>query len=159
MGHSAGGHLALWAAARERLPTLSPVSRHRPFVPATVIALAGVGDLERFSPLIPMICGAGAVEGLTGGAGQTAGADAYREISPAALPAPTARVVMISGILDRLVPPYVARDYVQAVHRGDAIERVDIPGAGHFDLVMSGTVAWAEVKRRIVDALAPRAAQ
>ena len=65
------------------------------------------------------------------------------------------RVVMISGILDRLVPPYVARAYARAVQRkqAPAIELVDIPGAGHFDLVTPKTAAWDIVKSRIAEAL------
>jgi fermentation-respiration switch protein FrsA (DUF1100 family) len=65
------------------------------------------------------------------------------------------RVVMISGILDRLVPPYVAHDYARALRRkqGAVIELVDIPEAGHFDLVTPGTAAWDEVMFRIAGAL------
>jgi hypothetical protein len=65
------------------------------------------------------------------------------------------RIVMISGILDRLVPPYVAHDYARAMRRkqGPIIQLVDIPGAGHFDLVTPGTTAWDEVMFRIADAL------
>jgi hypothetical protein len=39
---------------------------------------------------------------------------------------------MISGILDRLIPPYVAHDYARAMQRKHAtpVELVDIPGAG-----------------------------
>src|SRR5829696_5496380 len=36
------------------------------------------------------------------------------EVSPAILPPPDAPVVMVSGVLDRLVPPYVAHDYARA---------------------------------------------
>jgi hypothetical protein len=76
-----------------------------------VISLAGVGDLEAFARFVPLFCGPGVIDRLA------PSADVYSEISPAALPAPSAKVVMISGILDRLVPPYVARDYGRAVRR------------------------------------------
>src|SRR5262245_54147805 len=49
LGHSAGGHLALWVAAYERQPPetfqRSNVSTFQPF--AGVVALAGVSDLRR----------------------------------------------------------------------------------------------------------------
>jgi fermentation-respiration switch protein FrsA (DUF1100 family) len=82
-------------------------------------------------------------------------ANRYVEISPAALPAARVPIVMVSGILDRLVPPYVAYDYARAAQRKHAtpIELVDIPGAGHFDLVTPGTRAWEEVRARITAAL------
>jgi acetyl esterase/lipase len=152
VGHSAGGHLALWAAARNRLPSASPLHRVDPLMPGTVISLAGIGDLETFSRFVPIFCGPDIFDKLVPA---TDPAGAYTEISPAALPPPNMRVVMISGILDRLVPPYVARDYARAVQRkqGPAIELVDIPGAGHFDLVTPKTAAWDIVKSRIAEAL------
>jgi acetyl esterase/lipase len=152
VGHSAGGHLALWAAARDRLPAASPLYSARPFMPRSVISLAGIGDLEAFARFVPVLCGPGIIEKLVPA---TSSADAYAEISPAALPPPSGQVVMISGILDRLVPPYAAHDYARAMRRKQATstERIDIPGAGHFDLVTPGTRAWAEVRSRIEAAL------
>src|SRR5688500_2417608 len=97
VGHSAGGHLALWAAARDHLAPGSPLRGTRPFLPGTVISLAGIGDLKGFARLIPLACGPGIIERLVPA---TDSADPYAEVSPAALPPPRARVVMISGILD-----------------------------------------------------------
>ncbi|MGI8568418.1 MAG: alpha/beta hydrolase [Methylocella sp.] len=150
VGHSAGGHLALWAAVRGQLPADSQLHRETPFVPRAVISLAGIGDLKAFAPLVPMICGPGIIERLMG-ASPAGSRDRYADISPAALPAPEGHVVMISGILDRLVPPYVAYDYARAMRAklGAPVELVDVPQAGHFDLVTLGTPAWAEVNRRI----------
>jgi len=152
VGHSAGGHLALWAMARDGLPAASPLYSAEPFMPRSAISLAGVGDLEAFAHLVPILCGPGVVEKLVPATTSTGG---YAEISPAALPPPKGKVVMISGILDRLVPPYAAHDYARAMLRkqATATERVDIPGAGHFDLVTPGTDAWAEVRGRIQSAL------
>jgi acetyl esterase/lipase len=154
VGHSAGGHLALWSLLRGQLPADSRLHRESPFVPHSAISLAGIGDLKAFAPLVPIICGQGILEQLTGML--LAGPQGvYAEISPAELPAPDAHVVMVSGILDRLVPPYVAFDYARAVRakRKAPVELVDIPQAGHFDLVTLGTPAWAEVNRRIETAL------
>jgi fermentation-respiration switch protein FrsA (DUF1100 family) len=101
---------------------------------------------------VPVLCGPGVIERL---APLVDSANRYAEISPAALPAARVPIVMVSGILDRLVPPYVAYDYARAVQRKHAtpIELVDIPGAGHFDLVTPGTRAWEEVSARITAAL------
>nr|MBP6797996.1 hypothetical protein [Luteimonas sp.] len=86
----------------------------------------------------------------------TARPDVYADTSRAALPAQGARITMVSGILDRLIPPYVAHDYAQAMHGRVEVERVDIRDAGHFDLVGQGA-AWQEVRARIERALdAPR---
>jgi acetyl esterase/lipase len=154
VGHSAGGHLALWAAARPHLLPESPLYDPTPFVPGEVISLAGIGDLKAFAPFVPLICGPGILERLTttssGGSGEV-----YGEISPAAQPSPRAHVVMISGVLDRLVPPYVAHDYARALRTqgGTSAELLNIPEAGHFDLVTPDTPAWAEVSGRVKAAL------
>ncbi|WP_315974442.1 alpha/beta hydrolase [Microvirga sesbaniae] len=103
VGHSAGGHLAVWAAARKGLPTASPLHVSSPFMPRAAISLAGVGDLKSFAKSIPLHCGNGILKIL-------APPDRLAEVSPAVLPAPDATTVMVSGVLDRLVPPYVARD-------------------------------------------------
>jgi acetyl esterase/lipase len=150
-GHSAGGHLALWASVRDQLPAGSALTTAHAFVPGAVISLAGVGDLKAFARFVPIHCGPGIIERL---APATTSTDPYPEISPAELPRPRGRVVMISGILDRLVPPYVAYDYARAMRRKNPtpVELVDIPGAGHFDLVTPGTAAWDEVRMQIIAA-------
>jgi acetyl esterase/lipase len=152
VGHSAGGHLALWAAARDRLPAGSALRSAQPFVPRAAVAIAGVGDLEKFAPSIDPICGPG-IAGALIGMGR---ADPYADISPAALPASATRIVMVSGVLDRLVPPYVAHDFVQTVRGRVVVERVDIPDAGHFDLVGAGPT-WRQVRRLIERMLASSA--
>jgi pimeloyl-ACP methyl ester carboxylesterase len=116
-------------------------------MPRAVIGLAGVGDLKSFAKFIPLHCGNGILERL-------APADRLAEVSPAALPPPDAQTVMVSGVLDRLVPPYVARDYARARQgRAASVRLVDIPGAGHFDLVVPSAPAWTEIRRLIETAL------
>lgn len=151
VGHSAGGHLALWAASRDKLPAASALRVATPFVPRDVVAIAGVGDLKSFAPLIPRACGPGIGEGLVG-APSADRPDVYADTSPAAMPAAGARIRMISGILDRLVPPHVAHDYVLSVYGEVAVELVNIQDAGHFELVSMGP-PWHEVRRIIEAAL------
>jgi acetyl esterase/lipase len=155
VGHSAGGHLALWAAARRHLPAVSPLHQPDAFAPGQVVSLAGIGDLAGFAKFVPILCGPDIIERLSNGQPGGSGA-AYNETSPAALPSPGTRVLMISGILDRLVPPYVAHDYARAMRgkSGPTIELLNIADAGHFDLVTPGTPAWAEVGSRIEAVLA-----
>ena len=152
VGHSAGGHLALWASVRDRLPADSPLRSTDPFVPGAVISLAGIADLKSFGRFVPLLCGPGIIERLVPDRALT---DPYAHLSPAQLPAPSGRVVMVSGILDRLVPPYVAADYARLMRRthSPGVTLIDIPGAGHFDLVMPSAPAWKEVQSQIVDAL------
>ena len=153
VGHSAGGHLALWAAGRDRLPGTSRLRAAEPFVPRSVVALAGVGNLETFSPLVAGICGQGIIENLVAAPTQDR-PDVFADTSPSALGANHARIVMISGVLDRLVPPYVAHDYARSVRSDLAVELVNVEGAGHFDLVTTGRPAWEIALANIESALA-----
>ncbi len=107
VGHSAGGHLALWAASRGALPASSPLHAPSPFTSCAVISLDGVGDLREFARFVPLHCGSGILE-------QLAPSEALGEVSPAALQPATA-IVLVSGVLDRLVPPGVAHDYTRAL--------------------------------------------
>jgi acetyl esterase/lipase len=152
VGHSAGGHLALWAAARTQLPVTSALHVTRPFVPSKVIALAGIGDLKNFAPQIPRICGPGVAENLVGKPTPDR-LDVFADISPAALIAKGATITMVSGVLDRLVPPYVAHDYARAVQRDIDVKLMNVADAGHFDLVTTGRPAWAVARRMIEAAL------
>ena len=152
VGHSAGGHLALWAAARDSLPQGSALFASQPFIPRATISLAGVGDLRDFGRFVPVLCGPGVFESLVPADG---GEGLYAQISPAQMPPPSSPVLMVSGTLDRLVPPYVAHDYAVAMARGNGPSpaRVDIADAGHFDLVTPGTPAWEQVLHAIENAL------
>ncbi|HEY5798573.1 MAG TPA: alpha/beta hydrolase, partial [Burkholderiaceae bacterium] len=83
---------------------------------------------------------------------------AMRFVSPAAMAPPSGRVVLISGALDRLVPPYAAFDYEKAMRNaaGLKVETATVDGAGHFDLVMAATPAWRAVRKAIEDGLRRR---
>lgn len=155
VGHSAGGHLALWAAARRGLASSSPLASADPFIPATVVSLAGIGDLTAFAPQVPLLCGPGILEPLTTRSANGLREPVLDEVSPAMMPAPEAQIVMISGVLDRLVPPAVAYDYSCAMAKKSdrSIRHVDIPDAGHFDLVTTGTPAWTIIRGHIMQAL------
>lgn len=144
VGHSAGGHLALWAASRGSLPTASPLRAITRLVPRAVISLGGVGDLATFARFVPVLCGPGIVERL-------APADKLSEVSPAALPPAGVPIFLVSGVLDRLTPPWVAYDYARALRgrSGRAPQLINVPDAGHFDLVTPPAPAWQEVCRLI----------
>ncbi|GJE03566.1 alpha/beta hydrolase family protein [Methylobacterium isbiliense] len=150
-GHSAGGHLALWAVSRGSLPAASPLHESPRFIPRAVISLGGVGDLATFTRFVPVLCGPGIAERL-------APTDKLAEVSPAALTPSAGSVVIVSGVLDRLVPPWVAYDYARALRSKPvpAPRLVDVPDAGHFDLVTPSAPAWQQVRGLIEEALKVR---
>lgn len=52
-GHSAGGHLALWTAARDRLPAESSLHTADPLPVRGVVSLAGIADLDAYRQTAP----------------------------------------------------------------------------------------------------------
>jgi acetyl esterase/lipase len=153
MGHSAGGHLAVWAAARPRLPRSSPLWTADPLVPRAVVSLAGIDDLEAYHATGPDACGGpGVVESLVDLQGR--GANAYADTSPPHLLPTHVRQLVVSGAHDPIVPPRFGQAYAAAARKaGDEIEEIVFPDAGHFELIDPGSTAWAKLFP-MLDALA-----
>jgi acetyl esterase/lipase len=144
-GHSAGGHLALWSAARPGLPAGAPGASPR-VVPRLVVSLAGVCDLH-----------AGAAEGIGEGAvAEFLGAspdqapDRYQLASPLArLPLGVAQL-LVHGDADTRVPVSQSRAYAAAAAAaGDPVELVELPGVDHMAVIDPASPAWAEATRRL----------
>jgi acetyl esterase/lipase len=143
VGHSAGGHLALWAASRAKLPAASPLHTADPLKIGAVISLAGIGDLQGQDKVFALPCGDDTIDRLVDRAHRT---NPFADTSPAALLPTGAKVVMVHGVYDPVMPPYTGRDYAERVRKaGDKADVVIIPDAGHFDLVIATTPAWTEI--------------
>ncbi len=142
-GHSAGGHLALWVAARGRLAARAPGLPVR-VQPAGAVSLAGVVDLSRAAVLG---LGGGAVAALMGG-GPDEYADRYRAASPAALVPIGVPQVLVHGLDDTVVPPALSRGYVEGARRaGDLdVTLVEVPGVDHMGIIRPGAPAWPAIR-------------
>jgi acetyl esterase/lipase len=143
VGHSAGGHLALWAAARGHLSKTSPLYRPDPLPLAGVVSLAGIGDLEAYRTTGPPVCGGPATVDQLVGPPVPAHADVYADTSPERLLPLGVPSVLVSGSLDPIVPVRFATAF--AIKRGSAnskIRAVTIGGAGHFELIDPRSTAW-----------------
>ena len=66
-GHSAGGHLALWLAARPRLPAGSPLRTPYPIPIHAVVSLGGLPDLEEAARPPGSGCGTEVIARISGG--------------------------------------------------------------------------------------------
>jgi acetyl esterase/lipase len=144
LGHSAGGHLALWLAARPRLPEHAPHWRPNPLPLAGAISLAGVLDLRRAWKLRL----SDNATGLLLGGGPDEFPDRYDLASPyEALPL-RVRQVLIHGDADTNVPIELSERYTERARAyGDAIAFEKLPGAGHFEPVNPATQEWRIVER------------
>jgi len=147
VGHSAGGHLALWAAGRPRLPDGAPGDTGPTSVAVTAaVALAGVPDLAEAARLS---AGDGAVARLLGG-GPDEHPDRYALASPAALLPLGVPQVLVHGADDRTVRPALSEHYaLRARAAGDAVELVVVPGAGHWAPIRPASAAWAAAAERL----------
>lgn len=147
-GHSAGGHLALWAAARPQIAAGSPLKSEAPLPIPAVVAVAGIADLDYASR--SKICGA-SVDQLLGGAPTAA---LLQDTSPLALLPLRLPQTLMQGALDRIVPPAASEDYrTRATALGDVVEAVTLDDAGHFELIAPWTPAGRQVVERIVRAV------
>ena len=143
LGHSAGGHLAMWLAARERLAADSPLWRPDPLPIHAVLCLGGLPDLELVSRPPHDTCDNDPVPRLVGeGVGDRP--DRFADTSPAELlPFPAAQVLVNTGE-DHIAPSVLARLWaVRARASGCAAQLVTVPDEGHVELIAPGSAAWA----------------
>lgn len=152
VGHSAGGHLALWLAGRARIAADSPLHAADPIAFRHVASIGGFGDLKAaheyagqsvFGPeTIPTLTGAG-----------SRGEAAYADTSPVNLLPFGVPVTMIVGVFDAAAPPFYDIQYRDAATaKGDDVTVQVLPGAGHFDVIAPWTSVGAGVVEVIVDA-------
>jgi acetyl esterase/lipase len=150
MGHSAGGHLALWYAASRRIPVENLLHVADPLPLRAVVALAGVSDLVRAWELG---LGDGVVAELLDGTPEQYPAR-YAVVSPRELLPVDVRQVLIHGTGDVIVPPEQSTQYhAIATTQGSDVTLVLLPGMGHFEPIDPGSKAWSYVFDAVAQAL------
>ena len=145
VGHSAGGHLALWSAGRAALPAASPGADPR-VVPVIAIGQGPVVDLRRGAQ---DLVGNGAVLDFLGGP-LDAVPERYDNATPRLSAGP--RMVAVVGSKDDVVPPELSVDAAQP----DTVEVITIDGADHMILIEPGREPWARVRALLDEALRSR---
>ena len=127
IGHSAGGHLALWAAAARLCPAL-----------AATLALAPVADL-----LLAHEMGLdhGAVTAFLGGDPVS-----RPDLDPRQMPGPQTPTTILHGSDDAIVPLAISESYA-AAH--PTVTLIPVPDAGHYALIDPNSAAWPLVMRQL----------
>jgi acetyl esterase/lipase len=145
IGHSAGGHFALWLAARPKLPKTSDLYSKDPLRLKGVVDLDGPGDLKATIPIQQPVCGAPVITQLMGGTPDER-AGHYREGSPnELLPLGVPQQIFSGRMFANLTP-----GYVDAARRaGDTVNATIDAQAGHFVFIDPGSSTWAEVLKSI----------
>ena len=152
VGHSAGGHLAQWAASRARLPRSSPLYVADPLPVPTVISLGGLADLRNEQSLIKTSCDRDIAQ--LAGAASAARPDIFSDTSPAELLPAGVRTVLIHGEFDTISPLRAGQDYARrAQAAGDHAEVIVLPGGSHYDEVAASSPSWMIVSAQIRKAL------
>jgi acetyl esterase/lipase len=141
LGHSAGGHLALWLAGLGAVSTNSPIHA-TPLSLRGAVSLAGVLDLCRGWDLG---LSGGAVGELLGGSPESV-PDRYAAASPIALLPLGVRQLLVHGTADDAVPHELSAAYnAAAIARGDDSALLSLPDTGHFEVIDPDSSVWPTI--------------
>jgi acetyl esterase/lipase len=150
VGHSAGGHLALWLAGRQHLGVKDPLRGSEPLPLIGVVTLAGIPDLAAYAA--PTGCGA-TVSGLLGD-NPPAVPDRLRRASPIEMVPLGIPQTLVVGELDVIVPREQADRFVAvSSETSDRVAVREIMGAGHFELVVPEGEAWSTIRDSVRELL------
>lgn len=155
IGHSAGGHLALWLAGRHRiagrdLQELFNVDERNMLQVTGAVSLAGVVDLKLSWQLK---LGNGAVGELLGGGPEDV-PEHYRLASPAELVPLEIPQVLVHGTADENVPFKISQEYARVARdAGDPVRVIEIPNGDHFVVIDPASEAWAKTVEAVQNLL------
>jgi acetyl esterase/lipase len=146
VGHSAGGHLALWLAGRHQLAETSPLYIQNPLAIHAVVALAPIADL--IYGFEQGQCG-DALTQVMGGTPQTTRQHyidgSPRELLPLGVPQTHIIGTADTEMLDN------TRPYIEAAQSaGDSAKLITVADVGHFEIVDSTSDVWYIVRDAIV---------
>lgn len=148
IGHSAGGHLALWLAGRRKLPAGSPLTSADPLKIAHVISLGGLPDLEATAASPDNGCGTEVIAKLVGtpsGSGPSYADTSVPRLLPLGVPQE-----LINGREDKIIPYRMATEYLTtAKAKGERVTLHTVPNTGHVELIAPDAPAWAKARDRI----------
>jgi pimeloyl-ACP methyl ester carboxylesterase len=141
IGHSAGGHLALWTASRANIKSTSDLYTVNPLIISGVISLAGIANVSGNNS-----CGglANNVIGVPISPISDALVQRRLETSPMQMLPTKIKTILISGSTDGIVPPSMGTEYsTEAIKLGDDSLHYILQGLGHFDLIDPTKTSWS----------------
>jgi acetyl esterase/lipase len=157
-GHSAGGHLALWIAAQNKIPAGSALKRDQPINFKAVIGIAAIPDLAYFARAGAHACGDNTVDQVVDTATRTPAGGAknapFLDTSPSEMLPLGVKQILMHGVFDGIVPPSIGWRYqARAKEMGDNVELIALENSGHFELIAPWTAPGKAVVGKILEAL------
>jgi acetyl esterase/lipase len=151
LGHSAGGHLAMWVASRQRVPEGSTIHSANPLAVRGVIDLAGTPDMTAFFPLQRSSCGGRAVvEEMLGGTPANV-PQRYAVASAISMLPLGVMQTLVWGERDEVVPISIGQTYVKAAKQhNENVNLLKFEGIGHFEVATSLPPSWPPVEKEIL---------
>ena len=150
IGHSAGGHLALWLVGSHRISKDSPLHSVQKQAITGAISLAGVSDLRL---AWKQKLGHGVVTRLIGGTPEEH-PDRYNAGSPIELLPTGARQILVHGTADDTVPFSQSEAYVEKAEKlGDRPTLFRLQGIDHYELIDPESKAWPIVAEAVLSLL------
>jgi acetyl esterase/lipase len=146
VGHSAGGQLALWLAARGRLPATSPLYEEDPLPLKGVLGLAAAADLPYLHE--QKVCGH-VIDKLMGGS-PVAFADRYRAGAPTLLVPLDPPQILINGAHDPFWSSVARRYFDAAQAAGANVVWTEAPESGHFEMLDPHSTTWPLVREAVL---------
>lgn len=145
IGHSAGGHLALWLARRPALAVGDALRGADPIRIDLAISQGGLPDLRAGAASVGHACGADAPAAMARGD--------YARTSPPEMPVGTAREMQFNNDRDHVTPPATGAAYSAAMAKlGVTVPMEVTPGEGHVELIAPDSVSWGKQRSAIVAA-------
>ena len=142
IGHSAGGHLALWLARRPALVAGDALRGSDPVRIDVAISQGGLPDLRAQTELPDHGCGNEAAIAMAG--------NAFARTSPPEMPKGKAREIQFNNDRDSIAPPSFAAAY--------GAPTVVTKGEGHAELIAPESISWGKQRAEILAALGMKAA-
>lgn len=144
IGHSAGGHLALWLASRHRINKNNILYQPNPLKINKAISLSGVNNLVECWEQ-KLFDNTNVVEHFMAGSPFSV-SDRYQACCPTKLLPTGIKQILFHGDNDPFVPLSMSENYYHtAKKQGDNISFHVLQGAGHFEVVDPKSKEWQEI--------------
>ncbi|MFK7818967.1 MAG: alpha/beta fold hydrolase, partial [Planctomycetaceae bacterium] len=146
IGHSAGGHLALWLGNRPAIPESETIRGENPIKIDLAVSQGGLPDLRAGANRDGHPCGVAAPFQMMGSERRLTQITSPSEMKPG-----QARQVLFHNTLDRIAPPKFARAYIDQVRsKNVGVTLIETEAEGHVELVAPDSKSWARQRALIL---------